>query len=894
MTERRATYRVQLNAGFDFDAVTEVVPYLAELGVTHLYSSPYLQAAAGSTHGYDVVDPTRISEDLGGPAAFSRLCAAVGAAGMTQLLDIVPNHMSVEDRRNGWWWDVLADGRRSPYAHFFDINWESDQPDLHERVLVPILGDHIGRVLEAGELLVDRDGGELVVRYHDHTVPLSVDAVATVAGAAAAIDGVEALATLVAEVNRLDAAEPPRPRYERRRHLHTVLRDLCAGEPAAARAIDNQLSGLNHDPVALDALLRTQHYRLARWTTAASAINYRRFFDINTLVALRVDDPEVFAEGHRLVSRLLREGTLDGVRVDHVDGLRDPATYLRRLRELAGPDRWLLVEKILQSGEGLPAEWPIDGTTGYDFCIDVSGLFVDPAGEEPMTALHGALTGAETDFRVVEHTAKREVARTILQSDVERLVDLLSAVCSRHPEHRDHTRDELRDAVVETLVGMPVYRGYLTPATVEASGPDELAVRRAVDGARAAAPELDPELLELIGSLLLNRASHERGWIVVDPVGEAPDQEFVMRFQQVSTVVMAKGVEDTAFYRYNRLVSLNEVGGDPGRWGTSVDLFHEANMVGQSRYPQRLLATSTHDTKRGEDVRARISLLSEMAGPWTDAVSRWSEHNQRHRRDQLPDRATEYLYYQTLVGAHPISAERAGAYMEKATREAKLRTSWVNPDPAFDEALSTFVTRTLSDPEFVRDLDAFVSHLVRPGRVTSLAMALLKLTSPGVPDLYQGSELWNLSLVDPDNRRPVDYAERRRLLRLAGERDAAAIWTDEADCGLPKLLLTQRALELRGRRPAPFGAGQAGAYKPLAGWGSHAERLVAFSRGAEPEVVVVAPRLALGLEGGWADTTVRLPDGDWRDVITEAELSGGSVPLSELTRAFPVVLLERR
>jgi (1->4)-alpha-D-glucan 1-alpha-D-glucosylmutase len=660
--------------------------------------------------------------------------------------------------------------------------------------------------------------------------------------------------------------------------LRTRLKHLFDEDPALADAVDRQVAAINADPDALDVLLQRQNYRLAFWRVAGQELDYRRFFDIPELVALHVDDPTVFAESHELVLRLVAEGSVTGLRIDHPDGLRDPDGYFRRLREAAGSGVYVVAEKILEADEPLPASWAIEGTTGYDFLNQVGGLFVDPAGEEAFTEQYVRFTGEPVEFPDVAYEAKHLVMREVLAADVNRIARLLVAVCERHRRYRDYTRRELHQAVRELAAGFPIYRTYVRPGA-EPTEADLAALDHAVAAATERRPDLDPELLEFLRDVLLLRIEGD------------VETEVALRFQQLTAPVTAKGVEDTAFYRHVRVVSLNDVGGDPGRFGTSPDTFHRHNTRIAKEWPGTLLATSTHDTKRSEDVRVRIALLSEIPGQWALAVRRWAARNDRHRRGEWPDRNTEYLLYQTLVGAWPLETERAVAYIEKAIKEAKRHTSWITPTPDYEEAVLGFVADALADSEFVTDLETFVRPLVDAGRIASLAQTVLKLTSPGVPDLYQGTELWDLSLVDPDNRRPVDFETRRHLLdkvRDAGAGDVLA-WADD---GAAKLWLVHRGLSVRARRPGAFAPGAA--YRPLYASGDKVGHAVSYMRG--DEVVVVAPRLILGLDGDWGDTALALPPGRWADELGgERSWEGGEVgtPLAQLLDEFPVAVLGR-
>ncbi|MGI8685516.1 MAG: malto-oligosyltrehalose synthase [Acidimicrobiales bacterium] len=888
-----STYRVQLSPAFTFDDAADISAYLADLGVSHLYSSPLLQAAPGSTHGYDVVDHHRVNAELGGEAGHARMCAALGAAGLGQVLDVVPNHMAIGSRENAWWWDVLENGPASVYAAYFDVDWDPPESKLRHTVLLPILGDHFGRVLEAGELRLRREGGSFTVHYHDHVVPVAPRTLDRLLMSAAEDCGSPELESVGSAFGRLPPATATDRESVRERHrdkeVHKArLADLCAADPKLAAAVDARVEAVNADWDAFDSLLDRQNYRLAYWRTAGRELDYRRFFDINTLVGVRVEDPQVFDDTHALVLEWLEKGVIDGLRIDHPDGLLDPEGYLERLHDATG-GAWVVVEKILGPGERLPATWPVAGTTGYDFLARAGGLFVDPAGREPLLALYGEFTGRPIDFDEVVLDKKHVALRDILAADLNRLTGLFVQVCERHRRYRDYTRHELHEALREVVACFPVYRTYVRPADGRVGDDDVAHVEKAVSAAAARRPEIDAELFTFLAELLLLRRRGEAAAPGLPaPVGEV-EADLVARFQQLTGPVMAKGVEDTAFYDYVPLVSLNEVGASPGEWGTTVDEFHRASGEAAVHWPRAMLATSTHDTKRSEDVRARLHLLSEMPGAWAEAVSRWQAMNVRHRvGPDLPDANAEYLLYQTLVGAWPLTTERAAAYMEKAAKEAKAHTSWIDPDPDYDAALRTFVEGVTGDEAFQADLAAFVEPLVEPGRVTSLAQTLVKLTAPGVPDTYQGSEVWDLSLVDPDNRRPVDYAARRRLLGELAGLDAAAVWS-RADDGLPKLHVVREALHLRRRRPEAFGAGST--YTPLAARGAEADHVVAFARGGQ--VATVVPRLVIGLGSDWGDTTVELPAGDWRNLLNGDHVGGGPVSVAGLLATFPVALLER-
>lgn len=878
MTALIATYRLQLHAGFGFDSAVGILDDLAALGVSHVYCSPILQAVPGSTHGYDVIDPTRVSDDLGGPAGFDRFCNAVRERGMGIVVDIVPNHMAIGSPGNPWWWDVLENGPSSRYAAYFDVDWTPSAGDDTNRVLLPVLGNHLGRVIEAGELRVERDGGVFTVRYHEHQFPVAPRSLELLLAPPAEACASAELGFLADSFARLPSPLTRDARALERRHrdkevLRAQLSELCMTDATIAAAIDDTVRELNARPDAMEALLARQNYRLAFWRMAEQELGYRRFFDINTLIGLRAEDARVFADTHRLVLGWLRRGEIDGVRIDHVDGLRDPQGYLSRLRT-AAPDAWIVVEKIVEGEERLPTSWPVDGTTGYDFLNDAGGLFVDPAGEAPLTELYAAFTGQPTDYADVVREQKRKVLRDVLGSDVNRLTALLREITRQNRLHCDYPRSQLESAVRELAAAFPVYRSYVREDAPHASEQDERFVTAAVEDARSHNPDADPALYEFLRDLLLLRTRDELA------------TEFALRFQQLTGPAMAKGAEDTTFYCFNRFAALNEVGGEPGRWGTSADAFHEHCIRAVSAHPRRMLATSSHDTKRSEDVRARLYVLSEIPGEWARAVRRWAEMNERHRRSDFPDRNAEYLLYQTLVGAWPIETERVLAYMEKAAREAKQHTSWTAINTDYESALNGFVAAVVADDAFRRDLQTFVEPLIVPGFLNSLSQTLIKLTAPGVPDFYQGTELWDFSLVDPDNRRPVDFERRRRL--AAEARDLAPeIAMQRLDDGVPKLWLIRRVLHYRRMHPHAFDA--PGDYRPLHAAGERKEHVIAFVHGVS--AVTIAPRRPIGLKNGWGDTTLELPAGRWQNVLTGDVVSGGAASVSDLLARFPVALL---
>ncbi len=875
-----ATYRLQMHPGFTFDDAGAIADYLAKLGVTHVYASPYLQSASGSTHGYDVTHHGQTNAELGGAEGHARMCARFGECGLGHILDIVPNHMSIAGRGNAWWWDVLENGPASRYAAYFDVDWRPPEEKLRDTVLLPILGDHYGRLLEAGEIKIGRDGGAFIVKYHDHEAPIAPRSLNDLLMRAAVACQSEKLAFFAECFGNLPMSTATDRESVMRRHrdkelLRQLLARLCDEEPAVAEAIDQVVGQINASADQLDALLDRQNYRLAFWRTARQDLDYRRFFDINTLVSLRMEDDQVFQDTHRLILQWLREGVLDGLRIDHPDGLRDPKRYFERLRA-AAPNAWLVVEKILQPGESLPEDWPVAGTTGYDFLNRLGGLFVDPAGEEPIGSFYAQFTGQTTDYASMVREKKLAVLENLFGSDINRMTSLLVKVCERQRRYRDYTRPELRAMLCEVIACFGVYRTYAQASDSRVSEHDARYVGEAIEAAKSHRTDIDPDLFAFMQNLLTLK------------VTGSVEAEFVMRFQQTTGPVMAKGVEDTVFYNFNRLVALNEVGGNPGQFGISLADFHHTSIATQRHWPTSMLATTTHDTKRSQDVRARLVLLSEIPDKWTRAVSDWSTMNQRHKHEDLPDRNAEYLLYQTLVGAWPIEIDRVLAYMHKAAREANAFTSWNDPNPQYERALERFIRGALADDKFVAAINDFVKPLVEPGRINSLAQVLIKLTAPGIGDIYQGNELWDLSLVDPDNRRPVDYAARRRLLEKLDGANSKQVLSG-MDEGLPKLWVTTKALHLRRKFSEAFGP--EGGYLPLSAQGPRAENVVAYLRGAS--CVVVCPRLVMQVARCWQGTTIQLPQGVWKNELGDERVFEGEISIETLLSDFPIALLSR-
>lgn len=855
-----ATYRLQLGPGFGFDDARALLPYLRRLGISHLYLSPITDARRGSTHGYDVVDHNRIRDELGGPDGFWALLRAARAAGLALILDIVPNHAGV-GARNARWQDVLAYGPHSPYAFHFDIEWQPLKPELRRKVLLPYLGRPYGEALDAGEITLVFEEGRLSAAYGRGRFALAPVTYADVL--TAALDGEDvhdrdAAAALAAEFATLAPHE--RGRADTLRTRLAVLAGRLSLPARLARVRGERLH----------AILERQFWRLAMWTVAAHEINYRRFFDINDLVGLRMERPEVFDDAHRLVARLAAQPGVEGVRVDHVDGLFDPQAYLERLRAIGVRGIW--VEKILAPGETLPPGWPVEGTSGYEFLNDVLALLTRPQGALPLDRAYRWFVRDPRPYADVVYESRRLVTDTSLAGELSRLAYSLDRISEGDYHTRDFTFEALRQALGDVVAAFPRYRTYLPHDREDAAR----TIREAVHEARRRHPGAEPTVYAFVGGVLMGE---------VAPPLRAAAAAWAAQFQQYAAPVAAKGVEDTAFYRWLRLVALNEVGGAPDRFGLTTQAFHARARFRAHRYPRTLLATATHDHKRGEDLRARLVALAEIPETWRRTVGLLSGLARRHRSPDGPSRRDEYLFYQTLAGLwhgadRDALAGRLATYMQKAAREAKLHTSWLNPDVVYEAALERFVRGMIADARVGRAVDPLARALARAGFANSLSQLVVKLTSPGVPDFYQGTELLDLSLVDPDNRRPVDFAARAGLLdelepHLA-QPDPAVLrgWVEAVDPRL-KFFVTVRLLRFRQAHPALF----AGAYRPLDAEGSQADCLVAYAREAEDAALVVAvPRFPLALEraGGWGTTRLTLPaelrGRAWSDVLTEEPL----------------------
>jgi (1->4)-alpha-D-glucan 1-alpha-D-glucosylmutase len=954
-----ATYRLQLNAAQPLTAARAALPYLESLGISDVYASPLFAARAGSNHGYDVVDPRRVNPEIGTLDALRDFAAAIRERGMGLVLDLVPNHMCIADPANTWWQDVLENGPASPYASWFDIDWTPPKPDLANKVLVPVLGAQYGWVVEQDELSVRLDDAEGSFRLHYGalTLPLApkswpyilapgLERLRATRGADDAdVLELESILTALAHLPSRTDLSPDRVR-ERQREKRIIKRRLAALLAASADArdaTDASVAALNtqrDDPLELsrfEALLDEQAYRLSFWRVAVDEINYRRFFDVNDLAAIRIEEPEVFHAVHELPLQLVREGLVTGVRIDHVDGLRDPQGYLRQLqRELAaaagGSDDsfYVVVEKILLDEERLRDAWPVAGTTGYDALGLLDRVFTDPEGETPLRAAYERFTRTTPVYADVAYQGRKLVLLASLSSELTVLARKLDRISEQHRYTRDFTLNGLKDALREIIACFPVYRTYAGGEDVPVMDEDREFIARAVEDAEWRNPATNASLFQFIGVLLT----------LDDPPGltdaqRAARRDFVLRTQQLTSAVMAKGTEDTAFYRWYPLASLNEVGGIPDLFHRPLDRFHDANRERLQRAPAGLVTTSTHDTKRSEAVRARIRVLSEIPDTWDAALARWHAWNRplktMRRTVEMPDRNAEYLFYQTLIGTWPPEHEggaplpdefvtRIQRYMEKALREAKVHTSWISPSETYEGAVRTFIAGALQPTgptEFLDDVSRLVAQVLRPSLWSSLAEVLLKITVPGVPDVYQGSELWEYRLVDPDNRGIVDFARRQRILREIDEaeqregRPWLCALAERPEDHRMKMWLTSRALRFRRREATVFHRGD---YEPLRARGERADHVIPFARRMNGRHVVVAAgrwftrlmpdrgRAPTGPEV-WSDTAVELPRAwageRYRDVLSGHEVGASAdgevmlIPLRDAFALLPLVLLER-
>jgi len=942
-----STYRLQLNRDFTFAKAQAIISYLADLGISHCYTSPILAAGKDSSHGYDTSDFTKINPELGGEDGYNAFAKELSRNQLGHILDFVPNHMGIADSKNNWWQDVLENGRWSPYAEFFDIEWNPAKAELKDKILLPILGDQYGVVLEQGDLCLGFEKGIFFLKYFEHHLPINPQSAPIVLAhdlenlqKEFSDDDPEILEflSIVSALGRLPSGGKISPeKIGERTREKNVNRDrlerLWNESPRVRRHIQTNLKIFNgtkgqadsFDP--LHRLLEKQVYRLSNWRTAVHEINYRRFFDINHLVGIRVENPAVFHQMHSLILRLIGQGKISGLRLDHIDGLFDPAAYLNRLQEEvlfeyvwqneqfkhrnprlikemvrqwreaesindpAGPERrpmYLAIEKILTGAESLPEHWAVHGTSGYDFMNDLNGLFVDASNEKNFSKIYTRFTGINTPFQEIVYHSKKLIMQTALTSELNILVRALNNISEDDRRYRDFTLNSLREALREVVACFPIYRTYID---AEGSDPNDTeTLEKSIARAKSLNPAMESTIFDFIKDTVLFSASKT--------VSEKKDdhrRDFVMKLQQFTGPVQAKGLEDTAFYRYNRLISLNEVGGQPQRFGLSVSGFHARNHKRQKNWPLTMTATATHDHKRGEDARARINILSEIPDDWRKAIRRWALLNRSKRSlvdgEYAPDRNDEYLFYQTLVGMWPAAdpsleniKTRLVRYMHKAGKEAKVHTSWINPNNAYDEATEKFIDKALKPSRSNRFLDSFLTfqkRISRMGAINSLAQVVLKITSPGVPDTYQGRELWDFSLVDPDNRQPVDYDLLKRLLKNlqpllafpggmnAGRRAETLLnMLDHWESGQIKMFVTACCLRFRRDHPDLFLEGD---YLPLNVAGEQADHVVAFARQKKGKFsITVAPRRVASLmepelkwpvKSVWDETHIILPPG---------------------------------
>lgn len=938
-----ATYRLQFNNQFTFADAQALVDYFEELGITDCYSSPILMARPGSLHGYDVVDHTKINPELGTEEEFVTFAHSLRERGMGILMDVVPNHMCIASSQNRWWQDVLENGPGSPYARYFDIDWHPPKENFANKVLLPTLGDQYGRVLENQEIKITYRGGAFFANYYETSLPLAPRSTTHILKLAHSelrkalndshpdVLELESLMTALGHLPPQTDSDPARVR-ERRREILVIkhrLSNLVKGSQQARHSVHQaliELNGRHGDPRSFDLLeqlLSEQAYRVSYWRVAADEINYRRFFDINELAAIRIEERPVFTAVHEITFRLLKKGCVTGLRIDHVDGLLDPEKYLRDLQracaaelkksrsiaadtgeplalDASGVRRiekpfYVVVEKILGHDELLRADWPVHGTTGYEFMNLLNGVFVDTHNGQAFHELYRNFTGTSENFGKILYDAKKLILKVAMSSELHVLARRLDQISEQHRWSRDFTFNSLQDALSEVIASFPVYRSYIRRRLASVSADDRLHIKTAIRAAKRRNPGINSSIFDFIESILL----------LQDPRGLSEEhrserRNFVMRFQQLTAPVTAKGLEDTAFYRFYPLASLNEVGGEPAIFGASLERFHGRNQERMEAWPAALSATSTHDTKRGEDVRARINVLSEIPEEWNDSIHLWRELNHDRKTkvagELAPDGNEEYLLYQTLVGAWPfkgMSAEehsefilRIQEYMNKALKEAKSHTSWISSDEEYERAVRDFITRVLEPVEqnqFLREFAPFQRRVARAGIFNSLAQTLLKITAPGVPDFYQGTEVWNLSLVDPDNRRPVDYARNRKLLGSvkAREQENQSQFVDELMKGPEddrlKLYLTRCALRFRLREQELFAAGE---YVPLRVLGARSRHVISFARRLEgKEAIVLAGRFFMRL----SDNAARLPVGPWawRDTVV---LLGEQVEIGTIYR----------
>jgi len=921
----RATYRIQFSPSFGFRDAAAILPYLADLGISDIYASPIFKARKGSAHGYDIVDPNALNDELGTPQEFEDLVRQARSKGLSWLQDIVPNHMAF-DRDNETLMTLLENGRRSSCARYFDIDWEHPSESIRGKILAPFLGGFYSECLENGEIQLHLDAKGLSINYYDLRLPLRIESYH--------LFFAHGLETLEA---RLGESDPDFIKYlgaihslprkaddfasqgSQVRYVKDLIWHLHENNPLIREFLGQTLelfNGTPGDPRSfdlLDALLSEQNFRLSFWKFANEEINYRRFFTINELISVRIEDQKIFEETHKLAFRFMDEGKIDGLRVDHVDGLYDPSGYLERLRKKQ-PDSYIVVEKILGHGEEIPLQWPVQGTTGYEFLNHLNGVFVDGRHEAGFESFYSEITGGQIPYRKTLLDKKRLISGKHLAGNIDNLARYLKNISSRDRYGRDITLYGLKRALVEVMAHFPIYRTYINFEGCRPCGPDY--IRFAVKDALVENPGLMYELRFIERFMLMavdqDLSAEERAQAV----------EFVMQFQQLTGPLMAKGFEDTFFYVYNRFISLNEVGGHPDRFGIPVTGFHEFNVKRAQSFPHSLLATSTHDTKRGEDVRARLNVLSELPEEWQNCVRTWKTQNlgkkNAVRGNPAPDSNDEYFFYQTLIGAFPFALEelpefsaRIKAYIIKAVREAKVHTDWLKPDTEYEEAYTAFVEKVLDRVEenpFLTSFLPFQKKVAHFGMLNSLSQALLKITAPGVPDIYQGTELWDLHLVDPDNRRPVDFGKRMSILTpLRGTakslQDLIGELLEKKEDGRVKLFLIMRALLTRKQNPGLF---ENGSYLPLECSGSFKGHVISFARKyLTGWTLVIVPRCCVSLLkdreilplGGdiWQDTTVHLPEDaprNWVNAFSGEKLEERNIlRVGQALTVFPAALL---
>ncbi|HEY9661908.1 MAG TPA: malto-oligosyltrehalose synthase [Allocoleopsis sp.] len=926
-----ATYRIQFTADFGFDSAKNIATYLANLGVSDLYASPIFKAKPGSTHGYDVVDPTQLNPELGSIDAFEALIHTLQQHQIGWLQDIVPNHMAYASQ-NQWLMDVLENGALSSYVDYFDIAWNAPFEGNHEPILVPLLGNYYGECLETGEIQLQYEQGNLTVNYYSLRIPLKLESYAAFLsynlGQLARVIGrkhpvfVRLLGILYMLKN------PPelggKQRQDQIEFVKGLLWELYTDDEEVKAFIDENLevfNGKQGEPESfnlLDQLLTEQHFRLAYWKVGAEEMNYRRFFAVNELISMRVEESKVFHNSHSLILKLVEEGKFTGLRIDHIDGLYDPTGYLNRLREKTG-DTYITVEKILQPGEDLPPCWQVQGTSGYDYMNYVNGLFCQTKNQEEFDRIYTEIAGNLTSFEQLAIQKKYLILENNLAGDLDNLAQILKKLSNKYRYGNDFTINGLKRSLAAVLTQFPIYRTYTTSEGVLET--DRPYIEQAIQAAKDQVPRLINELNFIEKLLLLNYD------VSLTPTDKEQWLYLVMRIQQYTGPLMAKGVEDTALYVYNRLLALNEVGGEPGHFGIDLAAFHQFNQNRQIRWIHTMNATSTHDTKRGEDVRARLNVLSEIPHDWQQKVKTWQDLNRQHHTQQksglMPDRNDEYAFYQTLIGAYPCKEEeyesfvdRVKQYMLKVVREAKVHTTWLRPNADYENALMQFIDAVLTRSEqnqFLQDFLPFQQRIAFYGVFNSLSQTLLKIASPGVPDFYQGTELWDLSLVDPDNRRPVDFAARQAYLDEIKEKmqqDILGLLPDLLENtaeGKIKLFLVIQALRARNAYHAVF---QNGTYQPLEVSGRYQDHIVAFARhyseGQHPDqaIVVIVPRFLTSLvqpnqsplgQEIWQDTRIHLPPdlaSTWKNLITEQSLKAGdTLMIGEVFQHFPIALL---